>query len=122
MKLSNLGGVIMKNKLYIVVFIIAVILLFPKPQTPYSGTYYAGSTNIKLVLNSDNSFDFYITSYKNSIPISGKYRISNNHIELLANDKNDTFFINKILSGEITGSLITFKQAKDGSSTIFTKS
>jgi len=112
----------MKTRLYIVVFIIAIILLLPKTQTPYSGAYYAGSTNTKLVLNSDNSFDFYNTSYKNSITISGKYRISNNHIDLLANDKNDTFFINNINSGEVTGSLITFKQAKNGSSTIFTKS
>jgi len=111
----------MKNKLYVVVFIIGMILLFPKPQTPYSGTYYAGSANTELVLNSDNSFDFYITSYKNSITISGKYRISNNHIDLLANDKNDTFFINDVISGEIAGSLITFKQAKNASSTLFTK-
>jgi len=34
-----MGGVIMKNKLYVVVFIIGIILLFPKPQTPYSGTH-----------------------------------------------------------------------------------
>lgn len=112
----------MKNKLYVVAFIIAIILLFPKPQTPYSGTYYSDSTNTELVLNSDNSFDFYITSYKNSITISGKYQISNNHLELLANDKNDEFFINNISSGEVTGSLIIFKQAKNVSTTLFTKS
>ena len=114
----------MKNKLYIIVFIIAIfyILLFPKPQTLYSGKYYAGSTNEELVLNSDNSFDIYISNYKNSITIRGKYQISNNHIELLANDKNDKFFIDNISSGEITGSVITFKQANNGSSIIFTKS
>lgn len=111
----------MKTRLYIVVFIIALILLFPRPVTPYSGTYYAGSTNTKLTLNPNNSFNMYITRYKNSIPISGNYRISNNHIELLANDKNDTFFIKNITSGEVTGSLITFKQVKNTSSTIFTK-
>ena len=118
----------MKNKPYIIVFLIAIIaiiaifLLFPKPQTPYSGKYYAGSTDEELVLHSDNSFDFYITSYKNSILISGKYQISNNHIELLANDKNDTFFINDISSGDVTGTVITFKNAKNDSTTIFTKS
>ena len=112
----------MKIRLYIVVFIIAIILLLPKPKTPYSGAYYASSTNEGLVLNSNNSFDFYITCYKDSINISGKYRISNNHIKLLANDKNNTFFVKNFFSGEVTGSLITFKQAKNGSSTIFTKS
>jgi len=112
----------MKNILYIIVFIIALILLFPKPKTFYSGTYYAGSTNEGLVLNSDNSFNVYISSYKDSTTISGKYRISNNHIELLANDKEDTFFINDISSGKVTGSAITFKQAKNGLSTIFIKS
>jgi len=29
--------VIIKTRLYIVIFIIAIILLLPKPQTPYSG-------------------------------------------------------------------------------------
>ena len=115
----------MKNKLYIALFIVtllAIILLFPKPQTFYSGKYYAGSTNEELVLNSDNSFDIYITNYRNSISISGKYRISNNHIELVANNKNDKFYIDNISSGEVTGSVITFKQAKNNSPTIFTKS
>ena len=112
----------MKNKLYVIAFIIVIILLFPKPQTPYSGVYYADSTNEELVLNSDNSFVICISRYKNSIFINGKYRISNNHLELLANDKNDAFIINNISSGEITGSLIIFKQAKSASSTLFTKS
>lgn len=117
----------MKNKLYIVVFIITIFaiiltLSFPKYQTSYSGTYYAGSTNEKLVLNSNNSFKVYITSYNNSITISGKYRISNNHIELQANNKNDTFFIRNILSGEVSGLLITFNQANNGSPIIYTKS
>ena len=112
----------MKNKLYIVIFIITIILIFPKSQTAYSGKYYAGSTNGELVLNSNNTFDFYISSYKNSMPIRGKYRVLNNHIELLTNDKNDTFFINSIASGEVNGSMLTFKQIKSNSPIIYTKS
>ena len=115
----------MKNKSYIIVFIIVIItiiLLFPKPKTFYSGTYYGGSTNEQLVLNSNNSFNFYISSLKDSITISGKYRIINNHIELIANNKDDNFYIDNISFGDITGSAITFKQNKNGSSIIFIKS
>lgn len=112
----------MKNKLYIIVFIIALTLLFAKSNTPYSGTYYSGSTNDGLVLNSDNSFEICVSNYKNSITISGKYQILNNHIELLPNDKTYMFLVNNISSGEIKGSIITFKQSKNGSSLIFTKS
>ena len=117
----------MKIKLCIVVSIIAIFavilsLSFPKPQPSYSGTYYAYSTNEKLVLNSNNTFKFNSTSYNNSITIRGKYRISNNHIELQANNKNDTSYIRNILSGEVNGSLISFKQANNRSSIIFTKS
>jgi len=112
----------MKNKLYIVLFIIAIILIFPKPQTAYYGKYYAGSTNEELVLNSNNTFDLYISSYKNSITIRGKYRVLNNHIGLITNHKNDTFFINNIDSGEVNSSIITFKQIKSSSFIIYTKS
>lgn len=116
----------MKNKPFIIVSIIAliiIILLFPKTQTPFSGTYYAGSSNTEeLILNSDNSFDLNIDNYRNSLTIRGNYKISNNHIELLSNDKNDTFFIKDISSGEVTGSVITFKNVKNASPIIFTKS
>jgi len=112
----------MKNKLYITLFIFAIVLVFPKTQTPYSGKYYAGSTNEELVLKPDNSFDLYISGNRNSITISGKYLISDNHIELLANDKNDKFYIDNISSGAVTGTAITFKKAKNATSIIFTKS
>ena len=112
----------MKTKLYIIVFVIAIFLLFPTPKTFYSGTYYAGNTNEELVLHPDNSFVIRITRYQNSTTINGKYVILNNHIKLLSNYKKDTFLINNISSGEVTGSSITFKQDKNDSYTIFTKS
>jgi hypothetical protein len=112
----------MKTKLYVVVLILFLILLFPKPKTFYSGTYYAGNTNEELVLNPNNSFIIRITRYENSTNIKGKYLISNNHIKLLTNYKKDTFLINNISSGEVTGTTITFKHDKSNSSTIFTKS
>ena len=115
----------MKKKLYITLFIIItffIILLFTRPSTPYSGKYYEGSTNIELVLNSDNSFDYNITIYRNSINIKGKYKILNNHINLFANDKSNDFYIHNISSGNVTGTIITFKQVKNETSIIFTKS
>ena len=115
----------MKNKLYIIGFIaalFAILILFTKPQTPYCGKYYPGSTNEELVLNRDNSFDLNISGNRTSITIRGKYSIINNHIELVANNKNDRFYIDTISSGDVMGSVITFKQVKNGSSIIFTKS
>jgi len=116
----------MKTKSFIIVFIIAlivIILLTPKNQTPYSGSYHAvGSTNENLILNSDNSFDLHIDNYRNSMTIRGKYKILNNHIELLANDKYSTLFIKDITSGDVTGSVITFKQVENTPPIIFTKS
>ncbi|HEY5560505.1 MAG TPA: hypothetical protein VIK72_01880 [Clostridiaceae bacterium] len=114
----------MKNKLYILVFIICIIpiiILFPKYKTAYSGTYYASGVNEDLILNSDNTFDLNVISFKNSITFSGTYRISNNQIELLPNDKSGMLFINNITNGEIIGSVITFKPAINSSATIFTK-
>ena len=116
----------MKKKSFIVVFIITLIiifLLFPKTKTPFSGTYHAGSSNAEeLILNSDNSFDLHIDNYRNSLTIRGKYKISNNHINLLPNDKDDIFFIQDISSGDINGSVITFKQANEASPILFSKS
>ena len=115
----------MKTKLYITFFIVAVFaifLLFPKPQTLYSGKYYAGNTNKELVLKPDNSFAYHISGNRTGITISGKYQISNNHIELLANDKKDNFFIDHISSGDVAGAGITFKHPNNGSLIIFTKS
>ena len=115
----------MKKKLCITLFIITIlsaILLFTKPSTPYSGKYYENSTNLELVLNPDNSFDYNITIYRNSIDIKGKYKIINNHINLFANDKSNDFYIDNISSGTVTGTVITFKQAKNETSIIFTKS
>ena len=116
----------MKKKSFIVVFIVTLIiifLLFPKTKTPFSGTYHAGSSNAEeLILNSDNSFDLRIDNYRNSLSIHGKYKISNNHITLISNNKDDMFFIQDIKSGEINGSVITFKQTEKTPPILFTKS
>lgn len=118
----------MTKRLYVKVFIItitaviAILLLFPKSETPYSGTYYSNSIDEELNLKSNNTFDIYKDNDKYSISINGKYRISNNHIQLMANDKNNMFFIKDISTGYVTGSIISFKQAKNKSPIIFTKS
>ena len=110
----------MRKLLYIVALIIFIII-FPKPQTPYSGDYYAKGIDENLVLHPNNSFDINIISYKNSVTISGNYKIINNHIQLLPKDKNEAAYFDNISSGEITGSVITFKQSNTGSPSIFTK-
>jgi hypothetical protein len=115
----------MKKKLFILLTIVAIIFIFfffHKPGTPYSGTYYTKNTDVELVLNSDNSFDFYIANDKRDIAINGTYIINNNHIKLISNGKSDMFFIKDISYGIITGSVITFKDDKNNAITIFTKS
>ena len=113
----------MKTKLFIIVAIIAILLLLPKVHTAYSGKYYLkGSSAELLELNANNTFTIYITKYKNSTIISGKYNISNNHIELQADDKGLMQLIPNLSSGEVTGSVITFPKLDNNESSIFTKS
>lgn len=113
----------MKNKAVIAIVVIAIILVFIKHNdTPYSGKYFAGSTNEELVLKSNNSFTIYFTHYKNSTTISGKYTITNNHIDLKPNGKNSLLNNFNLSSGEITGSEIKFSKSKYGSATVFKKS
>ena len=111
----------MKIKLIILVFVIAILLLSVKPSTPYSGKYYAGTTDEELVLNVDNTFNIYISRYKNIIDIKGTYNILENHIKLVSNNKNDMFFIKYMSNGEITGSVIKFSELPNDASIIFTK-
>ena len=93
----------MKIKLFILVVVIGILLLSFKASTPYSGKYYAGTTNEELVLNSNNNFNIYISSYKNSINITGTYNIFENHIKLITNNKDDVFYIYKVLIYFSTG-------------------
>ncbi len=112
----------MRKKVLILVIFIAIFFLFIKHDTPYSGKYYAGSTNEELVLKSNNSFTICFSHYKDSTTISGKYNITNNHIDLKPNGKNPLLYNFHLTSGEITGSEIKFSKSNYGSSIVFKKS
>jgi hypothetical protein len=116
----------MKKKLIIFLLFISIFILISHNSNPnfdfYSGKYTCQSNpNKMLVLKSNNSFVIYSTLGKNENSIEGTYTISNNHINLLFNDKNLSPIDFNISSGQVYGSVIIFSNPNSYSSIKFKK-
>ncbi len=113
---------------YIITFILFIsmfALIFHNSNSNfdfYAGTYTCqNNPNKTLVLNCNNSFVIYSTLGKNETSITGKYTISNNHINLLFNNKNLNPIAFNPSSGQIYGSVIIFSEPNSYSSIRFKK-
>ncbi|NMM65784.1 hypothetical protein HBE96_24715 [Clostridium sp. P21] len=117
----------MKKKIIIFILLVSVIILTCHILDPnlnfYSGKYTCqNSTNQTLVLKSNNLFVLHTTLGKTENSITGKYTISNNHINLLFNDKNLSAMAFNLSSGQVYGSVIIFSNPNNSSYIKFKKS
>lgn len=117
----------MKAKLIIFILFISIFVLITHNSNSnfdfYSGKYSCqNNANETLILKSNNSFVIYRTLGKNENSTTGKYTISNNHINLLFDYKNLSPLAFNLSSGQIYGSVIIFSDPNSYSSVRFKKS